>query len=110
MQKNPTTTHNGAMAIHKNDIDDKDRNKLARPRVGRVSTEENPTTGDHTQGEEKPKTKKTEKKKKSTRAGGRNRKRRGGWDPSLLIRQNREDKRPRGFFLKGDRRERGGKV
>jgi hypothetical protein len=42
-----------------------------------MSAKENPTTGDHTQGEEKPKTKKTKKKMKSPR-GGRNRKRREG--------------------------------
>lgn len=44
MQKNPTTTQNGAEAIHSNDVDGKDRDKPARPWAGHMSAKENPTT------------------------------------------------------------------
>jgi hypothetical protein len=77
------------------DVGGKDRNKPVRPRAGRVSAEENPTTGDYTQGEEKPKTKRPKRRRKAVEEEGTGR----GGRVSLLTRWDREEKGPRVLFF-----------
>jgi hypothetical protein len=63
-------------------VDGKDWNKPARPRDGRVSAEEHPTTRDYTHREEKPKTKRPKRRRKAQEEEGIGREE-GGMGPSL---------------------------
>jgi hypothetical protein len=72
-EKNQIATHTGEAAIHRNGDDGKDQSNPAKPRAGRVSAKEDPTTADLL-----PKRKEPKRRKKEEKTLGLNGKRKGG--------------------------------
>jgi hypothetical protein len=93
--KEPNNTHNGVVANHKIDVDNKERNKPARPPAKCVRAGENPSTEEEEKSKKRDLTTKSQEKKNTKDLEGTGR----GGSPLSQIKENL------GFFwIEGDKR------